>query len=475
MNTARKQVVSGSVWTIGAYGATQVMRLGSNLVLAHLLFPAAFGIMALVTVVLQGIQMISEMGIGPSVIQNKRGEEPAFLNTAFTLQAIRGLGLWIAACLAAWPAAAYFGRTDPLAWQLIYILPVIGFTSVLGGINSTAVFTLNRKMAIREVTLLEVIPQVISVVSMLLWAWIWPSIWALVGGWLVYSVVRLGLSHWLNREQPNWFAWEKESVRELLGFGLWIFLGTLVAFLASNLDRVVLASLLSLEELGLYSIGMTLARVAIEITNRLANTVLFPVLARSRDEPEKMLEQCLRARHVILLVGGALCCAFAVVAPLFFEVLYDPRYAGAGRIASWMTAYVWGSIVVSSMERVPLALGHPRALFFSNLLTTAGYGLAIPGYFWFGIPGFLLALAASSFAAHGLLMSWVPVRRRDMLAQTGGFTLIFGLYGVAVCWATRLLPQGSWPYFLGVAGAALVPVAIAGWLAFRFSRMKAKA
>ena len=87
---AKSKLLNGSLWTFFGYGSSQIIRLGSNLVLARLLFPEAFGIMSLVTVVMQGLTMISDLGVGPSIIHSKRGDDPNFLNTAWTIQVIRG-------------------------------------------------------------------------------------------------------------------------------------------------------------------------------------------------------------------------------------------------------------------------------------------------------------------------------------------------------------------------------------------------
>lgn len=465
----RKRALAGSAWTLFGYGGAQVIRLGSNLVLAHMLFPAAFGVMALVTVFMQGLQMFSEVGIGPSIIQNRRGDDPEFLDTAWTIQVLRGFGLWLFSCLLAWPAAAFFGQSDPLAKDLLQILPVIGFSSVLGGFNSTAVFSLNRHLQVGKATLLELIPQAISVAAMIVWAWIWPSVWALVAGWLVYSVVRLPMSHWLNRPMRNRFAWDPACARELMHFGRWIFLGTIVAFLSGSLDRILLGKLLTLEELGIYSIALTFARVGIEVSARLSHTVLFPILSKSQDDPVTLVGQSLRARGLILLAGGALACGFAIFAPSFFRLLYDSRYAGAGVVAQWLAILVWFTIVLSSMERVPLALGHPRALFIANLLTTSGYALAVPAYWHAGLPGFILGIASGTLLAHLVLVRWVPLRRRDMLMQSLLYTVCYGIYaGVSIALlrmvSGRIEPR--WEIVASVAGA-LLPCAIAGNIALR--------
>jgi hypothetical protein len=89
-SSAKHTAMRGSFWTLGGYGISQVIRLLSSLILARLLFPEAFGLMALVNVFMQGLEMLSDIGLGPSIIQNKRGTEPKFLRTAWTLQILRG-------------------------------------------------------------------------------------------------------------------------------------------------------------------------------------------------------------------------------------------------------------------------------------------------------------------------------------------------------------------------------------------------
>jgi O-antigen/teichoic acid export membrane protein len=70
--------VSGVVWTILGYGASQVLRFGGNLILTRLLLPEYFGLMALVNIPIIGLQLFSDVGIIPSIVQNQRGDEPVF-------------------------------------------------------------------------------------------------------------------------------------------------------------------------------------------------------------------------------------------------------------------------------------------------------------------------------------------------------------------------------------------------------------
>ena len=117
------RALRGSAFTAGSYVLTQVMRLGSNLILTRILAPDAFGVMALVSVVLVGMVMFSDVGVSASIAQNKRGDDPDFLNTAFTIHAFRGTMLWLVTCGLAWPLASFYH-----APELKYLLPVAGIS-----------------------------------------------------------------------------------------------------------------------------------------------------------------------------------------------------------------------------------------------------------------------------------------------------------------------------------------------------------
>ena len=91
-DSLRDRAMRGTVWTAVGYGAAQLLRFGSNLALTYLLFPEAFAAMVIVNTFIMGLHLFSDVGIIPAIVQNKRGDEPDFLNTAWSIQIARGFG-----------------------------------------------------------------------------------------------------------------------------------------------------------------------------------------------------------------------------------------------------------------------------------------------------------------------------------------------------------------------------------------------
>ncbi len=137
----KSRAIRGSVWTLAGYGGSQMIRFAANVILTRLLFPRAFGLMALINVLMQGLQMFSDLGIGPAIMKHTHTHDPDFFNTAWTMQVVRGLVLWIAACVLAVPAASFYGTP-----MLASMLPVAALTALISGFNSTKLFIEGREL-----------------------------------------------------------------------------------------------------------------------------------------------------------------------------------------------------------------------------------------------------------------------------------------------------------------------------------------
>src|SRR5438105_946486 len=139
----RRRVLNAGAWTFVGYGLSLAIRFGSNLLLTRLLVPEMFGVMAIAIVVLVGLVMFSDLGLGQSVVRSERGSEPLFLNTAWAVQILRGILLWFVALLvsALLVIASDIGISpkgsvyaDPI---LPYVIAILSIGVLFDGLNST--------------------------------------------------------------------------------------------------------------------------------------------------------------------------------------------------------------------------------------------------------------------------------------------------------------------------------------------------
>ncbi len=403
----------GSGWTLMGFGAQQVLRLGSNLILTRLLFPEAFGLMALAQVFLQGLNMLSDIGVGPSIVQNKRGDDPDFLATAWTMQVIRGFALFLGMCALAYPASLIYD--EPL---LFPILLLIGTTAVVTGFQSIGIATASRKMALGRLTMIDLISQICGIATMVVWAWLHPTVWALVGGGVVGSIVRVTLGHVFLGSHGNKFHFERSAAHEIFHFGKWIFLATAMTYFGGQGLRLLQGMLVSTEVLGFIAIASVFAYSVQQMINKIGAAVLFPIFSEtSRSRPEQLVHKLKEARRRLFFLTFPVFAFLIVFGKQVIGLLYDARYHESGLYLVILAT----SVAVSSL-RVPfgmtlLSVGDSKGHSINmSVMAASRIVVMLAGYRMGGVVGLLIADIFAQFIVypfeawrlnrHGL---WSPI------------------------------------------------------------------
>jgi O-antigen/teichoic acid export membrane protein len=447
--------LQGAAWTVAGHGLSQVLRLGSNLVLTRLLFPEAFGLMALVYAILQGLAMFSDVGITPAIVQSRRGEDPAFLRTAWTLQVGRGVILWLACCALARVMGMFYEQ--PMLAQL---LPVAGLTALLSGFDSTSRPLASRRLAVWRLMVLDLAAQVVAIAATITWACYSRTVWALVAGALVGSAIRMLGSHVCLPGVRCRFAWRAADARSLLSFGRWVFVSTLLTFLTIQGDRLLFGKLLSLDQLGVYSIAAMIAALPREIVARLNEAIVFPAcsaLVRGEDDLNKNFR---RLRVPVLAATGAIGAGLAAAGPWLIALMYDGRYHAAG----WMLQIVAGGIVLQTLEMANgsalLAAGRAASVATGSAAKLVGMVVLIPvGWMTYGMAGVLVAVVAADavkYAVSVALVRRIGVRTLGQDAGMLALTTIGALVGFAAGRGLEHLNVGRAYLLASLAGAVAI-------------------
>lgn len=433
-----------SALTTGGFAASQAIRLASNLILTRLLFPEAFGMMALISVILMGLYQFTDVGITPSILQSKRGDDRAFLNTAWTIQALRGICLWLVACALAWPAAQVYG-----APELVQLLPVAALTLAITGFNPTKLDLANRHLRFGRVTAIDIATQLVGIVTAVALAWWWGSVWALVVSGVLSALAGLWFMHRYLPGEANRFRWERPAARELISFGKWIFLSTLCGFLVAQGDKLLLGRYLSLDTFGIYNIGFFLASFPLLLGGMVTRRLLIPIYRElpPRESPENFAK-LRRMRFAVTAGLLSMTACFALTGVWLVGVLYDPRYQVAGAVVVAIALAQIPTIVVMTYDQAALAAGDSRRFFFLTLAKAALLIAALLiGLEWAGLRGALIGMGAAGLAAYPVAVwlarrmgAWDPLH--DLAAYLAGAAIAAGALWV------------NWPALAGLAGAA---------------------
>ena len=426
-SSLRETIIRAGMWILSGHLASQIIRLGGNLIMTRILMPEMFGVMAVANILIMGLQLISYFGIQHNIIQSHRGDEPLFLNTAWTFQILRGVAIFLLAiCLAAGLLIANsFGLVGVSSAYHNPVLPsvlaALSFTALISGFESTNLASAHRVMRLGRMTILELISQVAGLTVMIVWALVDKSIWALVGGTILSSCTRTILSHWFIKGQTNRLMWDRAIFLELFTFGKWILLTTILGYFVGSGDRLVLAGLVKADVLGVYTIALFMITALQEVLSKLATNAALPALSKVvRERREDLSQVYYKIRFPIDLAILFICGFLFYAGHLITDVLYDYRYANAGHMLEILSISLFGVRYVLS-ENVFIALGKPRLLIPAQIFQLLVIFCVIaPIYNMYGLDGAIWIIALTPLLA-------LPVRVYFMV-KYGFFNLKRELY-----------------------------------------------
>ncbi len=426
--------VGATAWTIIAYGSGQALRVVNSLLLSRLLAPDSFGLMTLVTTFIIGVTLLSDLGLQEGIVQNARGDDPVLLNTAWTLQALRGASIWLMSCLLAWPVSRFYHQPHLLA-----LLPALGFGSALNGLWSTNLLSLGRHLNVKRLYALDLAMQVFQCFVTIVWAYFFPSVWALLGGTLASYGMKLLVSH-TQAVVPgirNRFMWDKPSAKSLIHFGRWILFGTAAFFFASQADRLILGKLVDIGLLGVYGIAFSISdiprQVILMFCSRVGHPFIVKLVNRPRDEFRAIF---LQYRFYVLSVGALLLALVTIAAGPLLLKLYDSRYREAAWMIPILALGLWHTLLYSTLKPALYSVGKTNYNAIGNGLYLASTLLFLPiGFRLWGMPGAVVAVAAADFPlyvvnSYGAFREGVSSWAQDLKA-TGVFISLL-LVGTAL-------------------------------------------
>ncbi|WP_136442060.1 oligosaccharide flippase family protein [Pacificoceanicola onchidii] len=439
------RIMRSSLLTVGGFGFSQVIRLASNLILTRLLFPEAFGLMALVMVFLMGLGQFSDVGVTPAILQSKRGDDRDFLNTAWTIQVIRGFGLWLVACAAAFPMAWIYDEP-----QLTQLLPVAALTLLIAGFKPTRMDTANRHLLLGRVTVIDMGVQLIGVVVAVILAWLTGSVWALVISGVIGGIAEVLINGAFLPGERNRFRWEKPAAQELINFGKWVFLATIAGFLFSQADKILIGKYLSLDTFGVYNIGFFLAAFPMLLGGMVTRKILIPIYRET--PPSESPQNFAKLRKMRFAVTAMLMLMVAVFASLgvwLVGLMYDPRYALAGPVVVLLACAQMPMLIVMTYDQAALAAGDSKRFFVLAAVRAAlMIGCLLAGLEMSGLLGAIIGQGAAFTLAYPVVV-WLA---RRMGAWDPLHDVVFAAFGLCLAAGALWL---NWEAIGALAGAVL--------------------
>ena len=430
-----RAIQGGGILIIGDLYANFV-RLAANLIMTRLLFPEAFGLMLIVNLVFAGLSMLSDLGIRGAIIVKKEVIDDAYIHTAWTMGVIRGLALGLIALLLAYPVSQFYQQE-----QLFGLIAIVSLSPVIQGLTSPYPILFEKGVRLGRVVVWNSVTQTVAIAILLTWVMIYPTIWALAAHGVVAAIIGAVSSYYFFPSGRMRLAWHRDSAWEIFRIGRWIFVASGLTFLARQGDSLIISKWVTAEQLGIFSIAITFAKLAEVLVERMSWSLLFPVYAEIQaGTGERFNAQLRKVKLVLYGMCAPIVLVFALFGRDIITLLYDPRYHGAGWMLEIMAAGSAFFAAGAAILNIPMSFGDSfRHMWLQVFRFAVLLGTMTVGGYVAGIVGLVIGIALAQ-------MFFYPILRivthkygiRDYLPDIAFLTIIVVLIGSV--WAIR-----GWP------------------------------
>ncbi len=314
------RAMSAGVWATALRIVLGVSVFLRTVVLARLLVPDDFGLMAIATISILFVERFTESGVEAALVQRK-DDINKYLNSAWTLQIIRGLSVAALLALAAPLIAQFFDAPESET-----IIRVLALGVAAKGFTNIAIVYFTKELRFDRFFLLELSGRGVDVIVSIAAAFALRNVWALVIGSIAGVTGRLIASYVIDPYRPR-FQWVWDYVKLLFNYGKWVLAQNFLNFATMNIDDIIVGRVLGVESLGLYRMAYNLSQtVATEITV-VANQVAFPTYSKLQDAKERLRAAYTGNVHLVAFLGLPIGVGIVVTAPELVIGLLGDRWA----------------------------------------------------------------------------------------------------------------------------------------------------
>lgn len=389
-----RSTARGAAWSYATFLVSKGIALISTLVLARLLAPDDFGLVALALVLMNHLDVINDFGIISAVIW-RRGDLERTSDTAFAVSLIVGAVLSATTFVLAPLVAAGYGEP-----RVAPVLAALSVTFLIASFGSVQDARLRRALAFRRRFVAELAKATAKAGVTIALAAAGFGVWGLVAG-QVAGVAVGALGYWVLAGWRPRLALESEVARGLVAYGGQITLLGLLAVAASNVDYVVIGRRQGATALGFYVLAFRLPGLLILNSCSVLSQVIFPVFARVTHDDRSLRGALLRAIRTLAALTVPAGLGIVLVAPDLVTVLFGARWDAAVPVMRWLAVFTVLSTILYNDGDVYKAIGRPAVL---NVITAVQLVLAVPALWWAAGSG-IEAVALAQVAVAGVVLA----------------------------------------------------------------------
>lgn len=319
-SSINKSIAKGAVWMVLMRFCIKAIAMVSTMILARLLMPADFGIMALASSIYALVELLRAFGFDTVLIQ-KQNAGRSHYDTAWTLQILFSLAASALLIAISRMAADYYHDA-----RLVDVLNVMAIIILVNGFNNIGVVEFRKKLNFNKEFIYQVLIKLSGFCVTIPLAWYWRSYWALLAGMLSANIVSLILGYVMQSFRPSVTL---KDWRDVLGFSAWLFFNNILYFLNQHAQNFILGKFGGSSALGLFAVSNEVATLTTTEIVASINRAAYPSYAKVAMDNEKLKSSYIAVYSHIVLIALPSAVGIAAMAPLFVPVLLGEKWLDA--------------------------------------------------------------------------------------------------------------------------------------------------
>jgi lipopolysaccharide exporter len=348
-----RQIAVGAAWMVLMRVVVRGIGLISTIILARLLVPEDFGLVALATSIVFAVEILGQFSFDMALIRDGKAGR-AHYDTAWTLAVIKGVFLALLVVTFAQPMGALFGDM-----RLPAIMYVLAATIVLDGLQNVGVVNFRKEMQFGREFAFMVVQKLASFCVTLTLAVLWREYWALVAGIITGSITGAILSYVMHSYRPRLCTTEW---RALLGFSKWLLLNNVLHLFVARMDVFVIGRFFGAHNLGIYNVSSEIASLPTTELVAPIQRAIFPGLAKIANDLDKLRESYIGGISVLLMLAVPAAAGIAVLADPIVRVLLGASWLEAIPLLQILSLHGLIRLGGANAGSVLLALGRPKVI-----------------------------------------------------------------------------------------------------------------
>ncbi|MDA9830238.1 lipopolysaccharide biosynthesis protein [Akkermansiaceae bacterium] len=396
--TLGQQATTGALWSFLRSGGQQIIRFAVTVVMARLLAPEVFGLVAMLEVFLIVAEKFIYAGFGGALIQKKEVSQTDE-STLFWYNLTVAIAAYGALFLAAPWIAAFYDQVE-----LKDILRVAALGLIIGGVNVVHGVRFTRRMNFKIPTIADLCGTVAMGVSGITFALMGHGVWSLVWSNLVRRSTSCVIL-WLVAKWRPTLDFSRSSMKQIAGYGSPILIASLIDGFCSNLHTVFIGKAYAAADLGFFNRGKAVQSIAVQTSTKPLLSVLFPSFSKLQDNRERLGNAYLKTLRLISFVLSPILFAIAASADPLVEIVYGDRWLPSAPYLFWLACFgVWLPLTAAGFS-IYKSLG--KGLHFLQM-SLVRHGLVVGGMAFglsFGIRGLIIGMGMGQLLVF-LWLSW---------------------------------------------------------------------